>query len=54
MAVFDEMRRRVFATRLLPWEDPSMINGPDRVDVLRVVYSDVPFLPADRQLGVAG
>ncbi len=52
--VFEEMRRRVFATRLLPWEDPSMIHGPDRVDVLRIVHSDVPFLPADRQLGVAG
>lgn len=44
VAVFDEMRRRVFATRLLPWEDPSTINGPDRVDVLRVVYSDLPSL----------
>ena len=32
-------QRAVFATDLLPWEDPSLVGDPERVDVDRVLHA---------------
>ncbi len=37
--VLDDIRRAVFATDLLPWEDPALVADPDRVDVARVLHA---------------
>ena len=39
--VLDDIRRAVFATDLLPWEDPALLADPDRVDVARVLHAQL-------------
>jgi hypothetical protein len=39
--VLDGIRRAVFATDLLPWEDPALIADPERVDVDRVLHARI-------------
>jgi hypothetical protein len=34
--------RAIISTELLPWEDPAMLTGPDRVDLHRVLAFRVP------------
>jgi hypothetical protein len=40
----DAVRRAVFATELLPGEDPALLSDPDRVLVERVVAAELPVL----------
>lgn len=40
--VLEEIRRAVFATDLLPWEDPALVSDPARVDVHRVLHVRTP------------
>lgn len=39
LPVLDDIRRAVFATDLLPWEDPALVVDPTRVDVDRVLHA---------------
>jgi hypothetical protein len=39
LPVLDDVRRAVFATDLLPWEDPALVGDPERVDVDRVLHA---------------
>ena len=39
LPVLDDIRRAVFATDLLPWEDPALLADPERVDVDRVLHA---------------
>ncbi len=39
LPVLDDIRRAVFATDLLPWEDPALVSDPERVDVDRVLHA---------------
>lgn len=39
LPVLDDIRRAVFATDLLPWEDPALAGDPERVDVDRVLHA---------------
>ncbi|MBN1093157.1 hypothetical protein JKP75_11690 [Blastococcus sp. TML/M2B] len=39
LPVLEDMRRAVFATDLLPWEDPALLTDPERVDVDRVLHA---------------
>lgn len=39
LPVLDEIRRAIFATDLLPWEDPALVGDPERVDVDRVLHA---------------
>lgn len=39
LPVLDDIRRAVFATDLLPWEDPALVTDPERVDVDRVLHA---------------
>ena len=39
LPVLDDIRRAVFATDLLPWEDPALDGDPERVDVDRVLHA---------------
>jgi hypothetical protein len=39
LSVLDDIRRAVFATDLLPWEDPALVTDPERVDVDRVLHA---------------
>ncbi len=41
LEVLDDIRRAVFATDLLPWEDPALVGNPDRVDVDRVLHARI-------------
>lgn len=38
----EAVRRAIFSTELLPWEDPALLTGPDRVDIGRVFYARLP------------
>lgn len=42
LEVLDDIRRAVFTTDLLPWEDPAMVSDPQRVDVDRVLHARIP------------
>jgi hypothetical protein len=35
-------QQRIMATELLPWEEPALLTGPDRIDLQRVVASRRP------------
>lgn len=35
-------QRAVLSTELLPGEDPALLPGPDRIEVHRVVFADLP------------
>jgi len=39
LPVLEDIRRAVFATDLLPWEDPALVADPERVDVDRVLHA---------------
>lgn len=39
----EQAQRAVFATELLPWEDPALLRDPDRVQVARVVAARLPM-----------
>ena len=39
LSVLDDIRQAVFATDLLPWEDPALVADPERVDVARVLHA---------------
>lgn len=34
--------RRIMATQLLPGEDPAMLTGPDRIDLLQLEHIELP------------
>lgn len=38
----EEVRRAIFSTDLMPGEDPALLTGPDRVDIGRVMYAQLP------------
>jgi hypothetical protein len=38
----DAVRRAIFGTQLLPWEDPAHLTGPSRVDIDRVLFARLP------------
>ncbi|MGY1742634.1 MULTISPECIES: hypothetical protein [unclassified Blastococcus] len=38
----EQVRRAITSTPLLPDEDPTLLTGPDRVDVVRVLSADLP------------
>jgi hypothetical protein len=38
----DAVQRTIMTTPLLPEEDPAMLPGPDRVDMVRVISADLP------------
>ncbi|WP_158544869.1 hypothetical protein [Blastococcus sp. TF02-09] len=38
LSVLDDVRRAVFVTDLLPWENPALLADPERVDVDRVLH----------------
>ena len=38
----EEVQRAIFATELLPWEDPALLREPDRVHIDRVVDARLP------------
>ncbi|WP_051943008.1 hypothetical protein [Streptacidiphilus rugosus] len=38
----DEASRAALSTPLLPGEDPSLLAGPDRIDLYRLVHVDLP------------
>ncbi len=39
LEVLDDIRQAVFATDLLPWEDPALLAEPERFDVDRVLHA---------------
>lgn len=41
LSVLDDIRRAVFATDLLPWEDPALLADPERVDIDRVLHARI-------------
>lgn len=41
LRVLDDIRRAVFATDLLPWEDPALLADPERVDIDRVLHARI-------------
>jgi hypothetical protein len=38
----DAVRRAIFSTELLPWENPAHLTGPSRVDDDRVLFAQLP------------
>ncbi|TFV72276.1 hypothetical protein E4P39_17310 [Blastococcus sp. CT_GayMR19] len=40
----EEVQRAIFATELLPGEDPALLAEPDRVHLDRVLFADLPVL----------
>lgn len=41
---FEAIQQAIMATELLPGEDPALLNGPDRVDIHRVLFAELPVL----------
>jgi hypothetical protein len=39
----EEVQRAIFATELLPGEDPALLRDPDRVQIARVVAARLPM-----------
>jgi hypothetical protein len=48
VTAFEEAQQRIMATDLLPWEEPALLTGPDRIDLHRVAASrrPAPAVPA--------
>jgi hypothetical protein len=40
----EEVQRAIFATELLPGEDPALLAEPDRIHLDRVLFADLPVL----------
>jgi len=38
----EALGRAIFATELLPWEDPAQLTDPDRIDIDRVLVAELP------------
>lgn len=44
VGTLEEVQRAIMATELLPGEDAALLSGPDRQDIHRVLFADLPVL----------
>jgi hypothetical protein len=44
LETYEEVERAIFATELLPGEDPALLAEPDRLHLDRVLFADLPAL----------
>lgn len=38
----DDAQRAIMSTTLLPWEDPALLSGPERIQIARVLAHSLP------------
>jgi hypothetical protein len=44
VGTLEEVQRAIMGTELLPGEDPALLTGPDRQDIHRVLFAELPVL----------
>jgi hypothetical protein len=44
IGTFEQIQRAIMGTELLPGEDPALLAGPDRQDIHRVLFAELPVL----------
>lgn len=42
VGTLEEVQRAIMTSELLPGEDPALLTGPDRQDIHRVLYAELP------------
>lgn len=44
LQAIDDAQQAIMSTALLPWEDPALLSGPDRIQIARVLAHSLPTL----------